>query len=63
MIAQVGFLVDRSSVVESDTHALDGSIDRIGAGDAYVAGVLYGLTQELVPQALAIGLPIEVAAG
>jgi len=45
-----GFLVDRGSVVESDTLALDGIVDRIGAGDAYAAGVLYGLSQAMAPQ-------------
>ena len=46
-----GYLADHGNLVESDTHALDGIVDRIGAGDAYAAGVLYGLTQGLDPQA------------
>ena len=45
-----GFLVDHGSVVESDTLVLDGIVDRIGAGDAYAAGVLYGLSQAMAPQ-------------
>ena len=45
-----GFLVDRGSVVESDALVLDGIVDRIGAGDAYAAGVLYGLSQAMAPQ-------------
>jgi 2-dehydro-3-deoxygluconokinase len=45
-----GFLVDRGSFAESGTLALDGIVDRIGAGDAYAAGVLYGLSQAMAPQ-------------
>ena len=33
----------RTRELESRTHALAGIVDRIGAGDAFTAGILYGL--------------------
>ena len=34
----------RTSELKSRTHVLDGIVDRIGAGDAFTAGILHGLT-------------------
>jgi 2-dehydro-3-deoxygluconokinase len=38
-----GLLADRDGVVVSRTHVLRPIVDRIGAGDAYAAGTIYGL--------------------
>jgi 2-dehydro-3-deoxygluconokinase len=35
------------------THPLLGIVDRIGAGDAFAAGVLHGLIEGLSPQSIA----------
>lgn len=41
-----GVLATRTASVTSRTYALDGIIDRIGAGDAFAAGVHFGLASE-----------------
>jgi 2-dehydro-3-deoxygluconokinase len=40
--------VDRSHT--SRSYALHGIVDRIGAGDAFAAGILHGLLQQFTPQ-------------
>jgi 2-dehydro-3-deoxygluconokinase len=45
-----GLLQSRSDVFVSPSYPLHGIVDRIGAGDAFAAGVLHGLTSGLSPQ-------------
>jgi 2-dehydro-3-deoxygluconokinase len=40
-----GYLVDHNGIAMSRTVRLQPIVDRIGAGDAYAAGILYGLSQ------------------
>ena len=42
-----GHLADRSGAASSRTLALEQVVDRIGGGDAYAAGVIYGISQRL----------------
>src|SRR6185295_1134410 len=46
-----GALHSRSSVVTTKPYPLHGIVDRIGAGDAFAAGILHGLISGLDPQA------------
>ncbi|HEX7338301.1 MAG TPA: sugar kinase [Rhodanobacteraceae bacterium] len=41
----VGMLADADAVRVTDAHALRGIVDRVGAGDAFAAGLLHGLLQ------------------
>jgi 2-dehydro-3-deoxygluconokinase len=41
-----GYLADRKGVTTSRTVSLQPIVDRIGAGDAYAAGILYGLSRQ-----------------
>lgn len=43
----IGTLHDRENVYTTRPYALQGIVDRIGAGDAYAAGVLHGLLNGL----------------
>ncbi len=45
-----GTLHSRSVAVSSQTYALNGIVDRIGAGDAFAAGTLHGLMSGYEPQ-------------
>lgn len=47
-----GEFYTRSGIVRSRTHKLTQVIDRIGGGDAFAAGVLHGLIEDLPPQDL-----------
>jgi 2-dehydro-3-deoxygluconokinase len=52
--ALVGVLIDRQGrAVQSRPYSLDGAVDRIGAGDAFAAGLLDGLLRDQ-PAAAAI---------
>jgi len=46
----VGALHDSTTTYTSRPYALQGIVDRIGAGDAFAAGMLHGLISELAPQ-------------
>jgi 2-dehydro-3-deoxygluconokinase len=46
----VGTLHERTTSCSSRRYALHGIVDRIGAGDAFAAGMLHGLLSELAPQ-------------
>jgi len=46
----VGSLRSRTQLWRSRAHALRGIVDRIGAGDAFAAGVLHGLLTQMTPQ-------------
>jgi 2-dehydro-3-deoxygluconokinase len=46
----VGTLHDRQSTYTSKPYSLQGIVDRIGAGDAYAAGILHGLLNGYSPQ-------------
>ncbi len=46
----IGTLHDRQTVYTTRPYALQGIVDRIGAGDAYAAGILHGLLKGLSPQ-------------
>jgi 2-dehydro-3-deoxygluconokinase len=46
----VATLHDRANAYTSRPYALQGIVDRIGAGDAYAAGILHGLLNGLSPQ-------------
>jgi 2-dehydro-3-deoxygluconokinase len=48
-----GYVADRDRVHASRCLALSGIVDRIGSGDAFAAGVLYGLLQSLAPAEIA----------
>lgn len=43
----IGTLHDREKVYTTRPYALQGIVDRIGAGDAYAAGILHGLLHSL----------------
>jgi len=45
-----GLLFDRSATYTSRSYPLQGIVDRIGAGDAFAAGVLHGLLTGKTPQ-------------
>jgi 2-dehydro-3-deoxygluconokinase len=45
-----GTLHDRDSTYTTKPYPLHGIVDRIGAGDAYAAGILHGQLQGLPPQ-------------
>jgi 2-dehydro-3-deoxygluconokinase len=45
-----GCLQDKSSTWSSRSYPLHGIVDRIGAGDAFAAGVLHGLISGFAPQ-------------
>ena len=45
-----GTLHDRSSAYTTKPYPLHGIVDRIGGGDAYAAGILHGLVNEMSPQ-------------
>lgn len=45
-----GTLHDREHVYTTRPYALQGIVDRIGAGDAYAAGILHGLRNGMTPQ-------------
>jgi 2-dehydro-3-deoxygluconokinase len=45
-----GVLHDRSSVYTTKPYSLHGIVDRIGAGDAFAAGILHGLLNDLPMQ-------------
>jgi 2-dehydro-3-deoxygluconokinase len=42
-----GVLYDRRDVYQSNTYELPDMLDRIGGGDAFMAGLIYGLHKEL----------------
>jgi 2-dehydro-3-deoxygluconokinase len=46
----IGTLHDRESAYTTRPYALQGIVDRIGAGDAYAAGILHGLLNGKTPQ-------------
>lgn len=46
----IGTLHDRQRVFTTRPYALQGIVDRIGAGDAYAAGILHGLLNGMTPQ-------------
>jgi len=46
----VGSLHGRDHSYTSKSHSLHGIVDRIGAGDAFAAGILHGLLQQFTPQ-------------
>jgi 2-dehydro-3-deoxygluconokinase len=46
----IGFLHDRESAYTTRPYALQSIVDRIGAGDAYAAGILHGLINGNPPQ-------------
>jgi 2-dehydro-3-deoxygluconokinase len=46
-----GVLHDRTSVYTTKSYSLHGIVDRIGAGDAYAAGILHGLLNDMSLQA------------
>ena len=46
-----GVMFTRSQELTSRTYALDGVVDRVGAGDAFAAGVLHGRISSLADQA------------
>jgi len=46
----IGTLHDRQRVYTTRPYALQGIVDRIGAGDAYAAGILHGLLNGMSPQ-------------
>ena len=48
----VGTLITRAQSWRSRAHALTGIVDRIGAGDAFAAGVLHGLITDMPPQSM-----------
>ena len=45
-----GTLHDRNSTYTTKPYPLHGIVDRIGAGDAYAAGILHGLLHAMPPQ-------------
>jgi 2-dehydro-3-deoxygluconokinase len=45
-----GTLHDRQTSYTTKPYPLHGIVDRIGAGDAYAAGILHGLTNSFTPQ-------------
>ena len=47
-----GTLSSRAQTWRSRTHTLTGIVDRIGAGDAFAAGVLHGLITAMPPQSI-----------
>jgi 2-dehydro-3-deoxygluconokinase len=47
-----GVLCTRTQRVQSRRHVLGNIVDRMGAGDAFAAGILYGLLTGLEPQAI-----------
>jgi 2-dehydro-3-deoxygluconokinase len=47
-----GVLCTRTQQVQSRRHVLGSTVDRIGAGDAFAAGILYGLLNGFEPQAI-----------
>lgn len=54
-------IVSREARWMSPTYTLSGVVDRIGAGDAFAAGVLYGLEAEADPQfAIEFGMAASV---
>lgn len=55
-----GMLYFEKELFESKSYSLDNIIDRIGAGDAFMAGLIYGWTQKLSPQGI---IEYAVAAG
>jgi 2-dehydro-3-deoxygluconokinase len=46
-----GEMVSRTERYVSNEHELSGVVDRIGAGDAFAAGLLHGLLEQHEPQA------------
>jgi 2-dehydro-3-deoxygluconokinase len=56
-----GYVADRERVHASRRIELSGMVDRIGSGDAFAAGVLYGSVQSLAPAETA-GFAITLAA-
>ena len=46
-----GLLVEKNATYTSRSYPLHGIVDRIGAGDAFAAGVLHGLLEGSTPQA------------
>jgi 2-dehydro-3-deoxygluconokinase len=48
----IGTLSTRAQSWRSRAHALTGIVDRIGAGDAFAAGVLHGLITDMPPQSI-----------
>ncbi len=46
-----GLLFDQTTTYTSRSYPLHGIVDRIGAGDAFAAGVLHGLLEGMTPQA------------
>ena len=46
-----GVMFTRNQELTSRTYALDGIVDRVGAGDAFAAGVLHGRISSLADQA------------
>ena len=46
----IGTLHDRNRVYTTRPYSLQGIVDRIGAGDAYAAGILHGLLNGMQPQ-------------
>jgi 2-dehydro-3-deoxygluconokinase len=45
-----GVMFTRERDLKSRTYALDGIVDRVGAGDAFAAGILHGRTASLADQ-------------
>lgn len=45
-----GFIFDTQSVYSSKVYDIPDILDRIGGGDAFMAGLIYGLTQNKNPQ-------------
>jgi 2-dehydro-3-deoxygluconokinase len=45
-----GRLATRDGAFSTRMHRLEGIVDRIGAGDAFAAGLLHGLLRNLLPQ-------------
>ncbi|MET0533027.1 MAG: sugar kinase [Steroidobacter sp.] len=46
-----GLLFDKTTTYTSRSYPLHGIVDRIGAGDAFAAGVMHGLLKGMTPQA------------
>jgi 2-dehydro-3-deoxygluconokinase len=56
-----GVLFTRTREFQSRTHSLDGIVDRVGAGDAFTAGILHGRSAGLDDQAtLELGVAAAV---
>ncbi len=53
-------LIDRENIYSSKTYQMKGIVDRIGGGDAFMAGLIYGLIFKNTPQALEFGVAASV---